>query len=75
MYFGDGEPPTDFAGAKRTDEAAYAALLPRDAAPRAWRMAPGAYEAVFVGLAHADDVIDEIADRAHRAASAAATAA
>ena len=27
-------------------------------------MAPGAYEAIFVGLAHTDDVLDEIGDAA-----------
>ena len=31
-------------------------------------MAPGAYEAIFVGLAHTDDVLDQIADAAGRAA-------
>ncbi|MEY2959336.1 MAG: hypothetical protein RLZZ01_1904, partial [Actinomycetota bacterium] len=30
-------------------------------------MAPGAYEAIFVGLAHTDDVIEEIGERARRA--------
>ena len=35
-------------------------------------MAPGAYEAMFVGVAHTDDVIDEIAAAAHRAAAEAA---
>ena len=63
--------PTDFAGAKRTDEAAYGrffhAMLAEGVA-----MAPGAYEAIFVGLAHDDEVIDRIAERAHRAAAVAA---
>lgn len=58
---------TDFAAAKRTDEALYAAffhaLLDEGVA-----LAPGAYEAVFVGLAHTDDIIDEIGERAARAA-------
>lgn len=66
-----GELPVDFDGAKRTDEAAYGrffhAMLAEGVA-----MAPGAYEAIFVGLAHTDDVIDQIADRAHRAAAVAA---
>jgi glutamate-1-semialdehyde 2,1-aminomutase len=70
MYCGAGETPVDFAGAKRTDEAAYArffhAMLAEGVA-----MAPGAYEALFVGLAHTDDVLDQIADAAHRAAKAA----
>jgi glutamate-1-semialdehyde 2,1-aminomutase len=67
---GDVPPPTDFAGATRTDEAAYArffhAMLAEGVA-----MAPGAYEAIFVGLAHTDDVLDQIADAAHRAAAVA----
>jgi glutamate-1-semialdehyde 2,1-aminomutase len=70
MVCGDVDPPTNFEGAKQTDEAAYArffhAMLAEGVA-----MAPGAYEAIFVGAAHTDDVIDEIADRAHRAAAAA----
>jgi glutamate-1-semialdehyde 2,1-aminomutase len=70
--FGEAdELPIDFEGAKRTDEAAYArffhAMLAEGVA-----IAPGAYEAIFVGLAHTDDVIDEIAERAHRAAAVAA---
>jgi len=36
-------------------------------------MAPGAYEAIFVGLAHVDDVIDRIGEAAARAAAVAAT--
>ena len=71
MVCGDVDRPTDFDGAKRTDEAAYArffhAMLAEGVA-----MAPGAYEAIFVGVAHTDDVIDEIGERAHRAASVAA---
>jgi glutamate-1-semialdehyde 2,1-aminomutase len=69
MVCGDIPRPTDFAGASRTDEAAYArffhAMLAEGVA-----MAPGAYEAIFVGLAHTDDVLDRIAEAAHRAAAA-----
>jgi glutamate-1-semialdehyde 2,1-aminomutase len=61
--------PTNFEEAKRTDEAGYArlfhALLDAGIA-----LAPGAYEALFVGLAHTDDVIAEIGDRAATALSA-----
>jgi len=32
-------------------------------------MAPGAYEALFVGLAHTDDVIDEIIAAARESAA------
>jgi glutamate-1-semialdehyde 2,1-aminomutase len=73
VYVGDGPLPVDFAGASTTDEAAYArffhAMLGEGVA-----LAPGAYEALFVGLAHDDGVIDAIADAAHRAASVAAAA-
>ncbi len=70
MYCHGGDLPVDFAGAKLTDEQAYArffhAMLREGVA-----MAPGAYEAIFVGLAHTDDVLDEIATAAHRAAAVA----
>jgi glutamate-1-semialdehyde 2,1-aminomutase len=33
-------------------------------------LAPGAYEALFVGLAHTDDVLDQIGEAATRAAAA-----
>jgi len=73
MVCGDVGPAHNFDDAKRTDEAAYArffhAMLAEGVA-----MAPGAYEAIFVGVAHTDAVIDQIAQRAHRAAAAAATA-
>jgi len=71
MYFGDGPLPTDFAGAKTTDERAYArffhAMLREGVA-----LAPGAYEALFVGLGHTPDVIAAVGDAASRAARAAA---
>jgi glutamate-1-semialdehyde 2,1-aminomutase len=64
-------PATDFDGAKHTDEAMYArffhAMLEEGVA-----LAPGAYEVLFVGLAHTDDVIDRIVDAAGRAALRAA---
>jgi glutamate-1-semialdehyde 2,1-aminomutase len=73
MYCNGGDLPTNFAEAKQTDEQAYArffhAMLREGVA-----MAPGAYEAIFVGLAHTDDVLDRIAEAAHRAAAAAAAA-
>ena len=64
MYFGDALPsaPANFAGAKTTDEALYArvfhALLDAGVA-----LAPGAYEALFPGVAHDDTVLDELATR------------
>lgn len=65
MYFGDAlgtQTPTNFAEAQTTDEALYAkvfhALLRGGVA-----LAPGAYEAVFVGLSHTDSVLDQLAVR------------
>ena len=65
--------PTNFDEAKQTDEKMYArifhAMLKEGVA-----LAPGAYEALFVGLSHNDAVMNELADRAHRAALAAVAA-
>jgi glutamate-1-semialdehyde 2,1-aminomutase len=66
---GDVPAPTDFAEAKRTDEAGYAAFFQAMLA-EGIALAPGAYEAIFVGLAHTDDVIEQVGDAAHRAARA-----
>ncbi len=63
----------NFDDAKRTDEAAYSAFFQAMLAEGV-AMAPGAYEAIFVGLAHDDAVIDAIAGAAERAALTAATA-
>ena len=60
----------DFDDARRTDEAAYAAFFQAMLAEGV-AMAPGAYEALFVGVAHTDAVVDAIVDAAYRAASAA----
>ena len=72
MYFGSGGEPTNFVEAKTTDERVYRtffhAMLNEGIA-----LAPGAYEALFVGLAHSDEVLDEIAVAAGRAASATAS--
>jgi glutamate-1-semialdehyde 2,1-aminomutase len=69
MYFGTGPAPTNFGEAKTTDEKVYRtffhAMLAEGIA-----LAPGAYEALFVGLAHTDDVLDAIGEAAGRAASA-----
>ena len=64
MHFGDAltDVPTNFDEAKTTDEKLYAkffhALLSGGVA-----LAPGAYEALFVGLAHTDVVMTELAER------------
>ncbi|MEP7202532.1 MAG: glutamate-1-semialdehyde 2,1-aminomutase [Ilumatobacteraceae bacterium] len=71
MYFGPGQPPTNFVEAKTTDEQVYRtffhAMLSEGIA-----LAPGAYEALFVGLGHTDDILDAIGDAATRAAAATA---
>jgi glutamate-1-semialdehyde 2,1-aminomutase len=67
---GDVPAPVDFDGARRTDEYAYAALF-RAMLAEGVAMAPGAYEAIFVGLGHTDDVIERIGAAAVRAAGAA----
>ena len=68
MYFGDGDLPTNFDQAKTTRESAYAALF-QGALREGLALAPGAYEAIFVGMAHDDAVIDEIAVLAFAAAT------
>lgn len=63
--------PTNFDEAKTTDEDRYRrffhAMLAEGVA-----LAPGAYEALFVGLAHTDEVLDQIGAVAVRAAARAA---
>jgi glutamate-1-semialdehyde 2,1-aminomutase len=73
LYLGP-DAPVDYDGARRTDAATYGrlfhALLDRGVA-----LAPGAYEVLFPGLGHTDEVIDEALDRVAEAAeSVAATA-
>ena len=61
-------PPIDYDGARLTDEKTYArffhGLLDRGVA-----MAPGAYEVMFPGLAHTDEIIDEVIAAAVEAAN------
>jgi len=64
-------PVRNFDDAKRTDEAAYSAFFQAMLAEGV-AMAPGAYEAIFIGLAHDDAVLDAIAGAAERAALVAA---
>jgi glutamate-1-semialdehyde 2,1-aminomutase len=71
LYLGDPL-PVDYDGAQQTDEQLYArlfhALLDRGVA-----IAPGAYEAMFPGLAHDDDVIDHLVTAMAEAATAVAS--
>ena len=62
--------PINFDEAKQTDEALYARLF-HCLLNEGVAMAPGAYEAIFVGLGHTDAVMNDLADRFHRAARAA----
>jgi len=68
LYLGDPL-PADYDGARAVDEAGYAklfhALLDRGVA-----LAPGAYEIMFPGLTHTDDVLGEVADAVAEAAAA-----
>ena len=64
--------PTNFAEAKTTDEQVYAAFFHAMLAEGV-ALAPGAYEALFVGLGHTDEVLDAIGEAAGRAAAAAAS--
>lgn len=70
VFFGSIAPRT-YDDARNVDEDVYRrffhAMLRRGVA-----MAPGAYEVMFPGLAHSDDVIDAIGERAHEAAAEAA---
>jgi glutamate-1-semialdehyde 2,1-aminomutase len=63
----------NFDDAKRTDEAAYSAFFQAMLAEGV-AMAPGAYEAIFVGVGHTDAVIDRIVEATARAARDAVTA-
>jgi glutamate-1-semialdehyde 2,1-aminomutase len=60
VHFGTSA-PTDFDGAVRTDEELYGrwfhGLLERGVA-----IAPGAYEVLFPGLSHSDEVISSVID-------------
>jgi glutamate-1-semialdehyde 2,1-aminomutase len=67
-FIGHDSPVVNFDDARRTDESMYARLFHAMLAERV-AMAPGAYEALFVGLGHDDQVLSDLADAAHRAAA------
>lgn len=71
MHFGDAlsTPPTNFDEAKSTDEKLYARVF-HSMLTAGVALAPGAYEALFVGLAHTDDVMAELARRTEKALAA-----
>jgi glutamate-1-semialdehyde 2,1-aminomutase len=65
MHFGqalNGRAPSNFEEAKTTDESLFARVF-HAALANGVAFAPGAYEALFVGLAHTDDVIDQIGEK------------
>jgi glutamate-1-semialdehyde 2,1-aminomutase len=68
LHFGEEE-PVDYPSAQGTDTARYAAFF-HAMLDRGVALAPGAYEVLFPGLAHTDDVIDEIGEAARDAALA-----
>ena len=69
VYFGP-QAPTDYAGAKQTDEGAYARFF-HSMLQAGVAIAPGAYEVLFPGLSHDEGVVDEIIAVAERATAAA----
>ena len=70
LHLGPDE-PVDYASAQRTDTARYAAFF-HAMLERGVALAPGAYEVLFPGLAHTDEVVDRIGEAAHAAAKAVA---
>jgi glutamate-1-semialdehyde 2,1-aminomutase len=62
-------PAINYDDARRTDEAIYR-LLFHEALDRGVALAPGAYEVLFPGLAHTDDVIDRAVETVAEAALA-----
>ena len=62
-------PATDYATAKTTDTELYKRFF-HQVLSRGVALAPGAYEVLFPGLAHADAVIDDIVARAASAVAA-----
>jgi glutamate-1-semialdehyde 2,1-aminomutase len=57
----DGRGPTNYAEAKTTNEQRYATLFHR-LLEAGIATAPGAYEVLFPGLSHTEDVLDQLAD-------------
>ncbi len=69
IFFGNTV-PTNFDEAKKTDEQMYARFF-HSMLHHGVALAPGAYEALFVGLGHTDEVITQLAVAANAAALAA----
>ena len=71
LFFG-ADAPVDYSSAQTTDTTRYAAFF-HAMLDRGVAMAPGAYEVMFPGLAHTDEVIDEIGAVARDAAASLTT--
>jgi len=67
LYFGE-ELPTDYEGAQRTDEKVYAAFF-HAMLERGVALAPGAYEVMFPGTTHRDEILDRVVEIAAAAAA------
>lgn len=61
--------PVDHDAARRTDEGRYASLF-HELLGRGVALAPGAYEVLFPGLAHTDELVDRVLEAAAEAAVA-----
>jgi glutamate-1-semialdehyde 2,1-aminomutase len=68
LYFAEGV-AADYDDAQRTDERAYAAFF-HEMLDRGVALAPGAYEVLFPGVAHTDEVLDQLLERAAESAAA-----
>jgi glutamate-1-semialdehyde 2,1-aminomutase len=65
--------PEDYVAARACDEAGYARFF-HGMLRRGVALAPGAYEVMFAGLAHTDEVLDRVIEAARGAAAEAAAA-
>ena len=70
LYFGT-DAAIDYDSARLTDESLYSALF-HEMLDRGVALAPGAYEVMFVGIAHTDALLDQVVDAAGAAARAVA---
>jgi glutamate-1-semialdehyde 2,1-aminomutase len=68
LFFGTDE-ATDYDSARQTDEALYAAFF-HEMLDRGVALAPGAYEVLFIGLAHTNEVLNQVIETAAVAAQA-----
>jgi glutamate-1-semialdehyde 2,1-aminomutase len=67
LHFG-AEAPLDYTSAQTTDTTRYGAFF-HAMLDRGVALAPGAYEAMFPGLAHTDEIIEQVGEAARAAAA------